>query len=284
MKSQLKNQIDLYKENALSKREILEIDLRAAGSIMLFQAKALSAKVDKELLTPIGAWIDDSNWLKKLTKPENPSPNWALYKRQSRQWDKKQKQLAGERLKLYWQEIRRKKQFRKEIAQLFKKSTSRQNHPVNIQKGFLFSIIKPFSRPEQTRRKIKEEFKKQLDIPLSSLLPWRAILSSEITTTKQFSDIKVYITENKRQDRACKFMALLHLASDGLITITQTKPFEDFTIHPLNQATTCVSVKDESGNILKHDFQTLTHDEKDLLINKIKMRQVICKEVYHEKP
>ena len=284
MKSQLENQIDLDKENALSKKEILKIDLRAAGSIMFFQAKALSAKVDKELLTPISAWIDDSSWLKKLTKPENSSPNWAFYKRQSRQWDKKQKRLAGERLRLYWQEIRRKKQFRKEIAQLFKKSPTRQNHPINIQEGFLFSIIKPFSRPEQTRRKIKEEFKKQFNIPLSGLLPWRAILSSEITTTKKFSNIEVYLPENKKQDMACKFMALLHLANDGLISITQTKPFEDFIIHPLHQATTCVSIKDESGNIFEHDFQSLTYEEKDLLIKKIKTRQVICKEVYHEKP
>ena len=79
----------IHKE--LSKKEILEIDMRLLGDIILAQAKSLSLRVDHELIKTISVWLNDSDWMKKMQGQDSEKPEWAKYKQQSRLWTKQQK-------------------------------------------------------------------------------------------------------------------------------------------------------------------------------------------------
>jgi hypothetical protein len=91
---------------------------------MLIHARsfALSDEVNKEILEPISKWLDDPDWLEKFKASED-APDWADYKRKQREWTKEQKELARTRLKLYWQEIHRKRSLRTELSKLIGKPT-----------------------------------------------------------------------------------------------------------------------------------------------------------------
>ena len=75
-------------QKELTEKEIIDIDMGLLGDIILGQTKALSLKVNHELLKPISIWIDDPEWMKKFKSQDNERPDWAKYKQLSRQWTK----------------------------------------------------------------------------------------------------------------------------------------------------------------------------------------------------
>lgn len=266
-------------QKELTEKEIHKIDMRLLGDILFGQAKALSSRVDYELLKPISVWLNDSGWIKQFQGLDNERPDWAKYKRRSRQWNKQQRDLAGERLKQYWQAIWKKKNFRREISQLIGKPCPGQNSSFRVPDDFLLPIIKPFSRSEQSRMKLEKEFLKAIDVSLSYILPWRVILTADINTEKNFSDLKTYLPNDKKMDKICKLMNLLQLENDGVILLNQKEPFEDFEIQPKSTAPTQISIKDRQGNEWDQDWFHLCNEEKNKMIEKIKSRQIICKQV-----
>lgn len=264
----------------LTPDEIEELDFRAMGNLILNRTITLSQSVNDELLDPVSEWLDDPDFMKKFTVTmDSTACNWAAYKRQTRQWTRQQKHLAQERLKLYWQVIHQKKKLRQEISRLIGKPCPAQQNCFSPIHGFLLPIIKPFSRPEQARMDLERKFSKAMNLSVSNLLPWCAILTADTTTEKNFSDLKTYLPEDKKKDRICKLMTLLHLENDGVISLNQKEPFEDFKIRPKSIGRTQISIKDRRGNKWEQDWAGLCTEEKNKLIEKIKSRQVICRQV-----
>lgn len=268
---------EIFKE--LTAKEIMQIDMRFWGEMILAQAKNLSFKVNEELLKPISLWFNDYDWIKKFDEHDEKLPDWAGYKKKARQWKKQQKHLARDRLRLYQKAIRQKKNFRQEVSKLLEKGHSKEKQPFKTTANFLTPIIKPFSCFEQTRIKLEKEFLQIKDISVSYLLPWRAILASEIKNKRKFSCLKVYLSEDRKTDKVCKLMALLHLENEGRIHMTQTEPFHDLKIQAESLSPFQLSFKDQDGKEWEQDWLQADSEEKDRLIDKIKSRQVVCREV-----
>jgi hypothetical protein len=263
----------------LSTYEINDLDFRAMGNLILNRTISLSQATNNELLKPISQWLDDPNFMEKFAIVIDSDPfNWADYKRQSRQWTKKQRHLTRERLKLYWQAIRQKKKIRQEISKLIGKPSQGQENSFRVSDDFLFPIIKPFSRYEQSRMNLENDFLKVMDFSLSHILPWRVMLTSDIKGEKKFSDLKIYIPEDEKMDKICKLMNLLQLENDGIISLYQKKPFEDFEIQIKSTLHTQISIKDRQGNEWDQNWFDLCCEEKNRMIEKIKLRQIICKQ------
>jgi hypothetical protein len=117
-----------------------------------------------------------------------------------------------------------------------------------------------------------------MDLPVSSLIPWRVILAAETRSEINFSSLETYLPENRKMDRICKLMNLLQLEKEGVITLNQEKPFHDFKIKPKHQADTQILIKDRHGNEWNQDWANLCCEEKNIIIKKIKLRQVLCRQ------
>ncbi|GBC64176.1 hypothetical protein DENIS_5194 [Desulfonema ishimotonii] len=266
--------------NELTDTEIEKINMRFWGDVILKKVQCLSQKISIELLTPISAWIDDEDWVVRFDYDNvKITPDWANYKRTSRQWSKQQMSLSGERLKFYLQAIKTKKEFREKVSQLVGSTRSKTDVSFEAGNNFLFPIVQPFSKSERNRNELEKEFIRFAGSSVLSLLPWRAMILSSINETKKFSEIESYLPENPKADNVCKFMNLLQLSSEGIVSLSQEKPFEDVEIKMESGASTNVVLKDRSGNEWREDWQELRRGEKAQRLDQIKSHQVICRQV-----
>jgi chromatin segregation and condensation protein Rec8/ScpA/Scc1 (kleisin family) len=230
--------------NDLTLQEITELDLRIAGKLIKDLAFLLSRKVNQELMKPMSEWIDDPDWMSRFKISNEKTPNWAEYKRQQRQWTQQQKDLFRQRMQIYWQVFHKKRNMRKEVADLlnFKKGSSyyfinnTENQEFEITKtwNYLAPVLKTYSPPEEHKRNTHMEFMQALKISVSNLLPWRTILLSELYENQKdimrFKDFKTRYMENPKKDKASKLIHLLQLDSEGTITLSQSEPFGDICI------------------------------------------------------
>ena len=266
-------------QKELTEKEILKIDMKFLGDYVLGSARTLSNKVDTELLKPINKWFGDSDWIRQIKGHSKKMPNWSQYKSRSRQWNKKQEQLAGMRLKLYWRAIRKKRNFRQKVAKLFgKTSRTMQNNRLCANDGFLLPVIMPFSKTEQTKICIKKEF---LGLKGHSDLynfPWRAMLSSEIKHRNNFSNLPRYLQDDVKMDKVCKFITLLQFEHEGIVILGQAESNDDFEILPQKTISDQVTIKDRQGNKWEQEWAELGNDDKQNIIAQIKAQQIICKQ------
>ena len=161
----------------LTDKDTIDIDIRNLGNIIHGKAFALSNRVNTELLKPISKWLDNPDWMKRFRVYEDNTPNWANYKRRQRRWTKQQKTLAIERLRLYWQEIRKKRTFRSELHNITSRASPRGSPQMDITSYFLNPIIAPFSPKEQQRAETNLEFQQGMELSISNLLPWQALIT-----------------------------------------------------------------------------------------------------------
>jgi len=276
-------EMDAIIKPELTMREIADIDMRAMGNIILDISKLLSKKVNDELLEPISCWLDDPGWLERFQIDDKDTPNWAVYKQKQRQWTQQQKAMATERLRLYWQEIRKKHRFRKEVSNILsanKKSRNLTNIQLfktgNLKENFLTHIIAPFRPKEQQRTKTNREFQNARTMPISNLLPWRLLLSSELSTVTHFKDFKTYCSTKK--DIISKFIHLLQMETDGEINLLQDRPFGDIKIEPLNVAPEQeITIKDQNGQEYHFGWQELSDCQRNKIVDDIKANRILCK-------
>ena len=276
-------EIDAIIKSELTNREIADIDMRAFGNIIMNIAKFLSKKVNDELLEPISRWLDDPEWLKRFQTDDKAAPNWAKYKRKQRQWTQQQKDMTTERLRLYWREIHKKRRFRKELSKtLYTKAKNRNcinaqlHNTTNLQENFLTPIIAPFSPKEQHKAETIHEFQQARTMLISNLLPWKLLLSTELTSAKYFKDLKAYCPA--KNDKASKLIHLLQMETDGKIKLSQERPFSDIIIEPLDvDPEQNITIKDQDGRSYHFDWQELNDNQKSKIIADIKANQILCK-------
>lgn len=266
-----------YIQRNLSKKEIGEIDFRVIGNLVLARTKTLSLAVNRELLEPISRWLNDSSWLERFKVCDKDIPDWGKYKRQERLWTRQQRILAAERLRLYRQEITKKQKLRHELSKIVGKANPGGVCSHQFRSGFIVSIASPFSPPEQHKEETRQKFLQSLSFPVSDLLPWKLLLTTELTKTKKLRDLEDYCSD-KRLDLTCKIMHLLQMESEGKISLTQEAPFGDITLESLEKPqNACITVTDQLGANYDFDWQDLTDGQRKKIISDIHKHRILCK-------
>ena len=251
----------------LTPEEISLLDLRIAGKLIRDQAIQLSHKVNHQLMEPISQWLDDPDWMTRFKVYEDNLPNWAEYKRNQREWSQQQRDLFRNRMKMYWQEIHRKRNLKSEVAkmlnstkqdpQLSQDNAENQESEITQKHNYLSPILTPYSPQAEHHRNTMQEFMQALSVSISNLLPWRTILLSEIqehtsNETMKLSDFQTYYMEDPRKDISSKLMHLLQLDSEGAITLSQSEPFGDICI--------CISSETKTVSTPLFSNRTDTHE------------------------
>jgi len=266
-----------YIHRNLSKKEIGELDFRVIGNLVLTRAKTLSLAVNRELLEPISRWLNDSSWLERFKMSNKEIPDWGKYKRQQRLWTRQERALAAERLKVFRQEIIKKRRLRHELGKIIDKARQKGAYSHQFREGFIVPIASPFSPPEQHIRETQQKFLQSLSFPLSYRLPWKLLITTELTKTKKFGDLEDYCSD-KRLDSACKIMHLLQMETEGKIRLTQENPFGDITLESIEKPQdVSITVTDEHGKNYDFDWEDLSHDQRKKIISDIHKHRILCK-------
>jgi hypothetical protein len=265
-------------KEGLSAKEISDTNMRIWGNLICGIAIALSEKVDEQLLKPMSRWMDNPNWLNRFKVIED-TPNWAAYKRKQRSWTKRQKYLAAERLKLYRQEIRKRRALRNDLLPLKKRSSPGKSTDTQFGSGFITPIVSPFSPPEQHKKETEQAFRQALSTSISDRLPWRLFLMSDLAEAKKFAEFKTYYPENRKKDTVSKLMHLLELEKEQRLIINQDEPFGDIIIEPTDvQTKAIIRVKDQEGHDYFFDWLTLTDNQRQKIIDDIKANKIISRQ------
>ena len=266
-----------YIHRHLSKKEIEKIDFRVIGNLVLARTKTLSLAVNRELLEPISRWLNDSSWLERFKVCDKEIPDWGKYKKQQRLWTRQQRILAAEKLRLYRQEIIKKQKLRHELSKIVGKAKPKGVCSHQFRRGFIVPIASPFSPPEQHKQKTRQKFLQSLSFPVSDLLPWKLLITTELTKTKKLRDLENYCSD-KRLDYACKIIHLLQMETEGKISLTQEKPFGNITLESLQkQQNASITVTDENGRKYSFDWQDLTDGQQKKIITDIHKHRILCK-------
>ena len=270
--------------NKLTPEEISRLDLRIAGKLIRDQAISLSHKVNHELMEPISQWLDDPDWMTRFKVYDGELPNWADYKRRQREWTQQQRDLFRERMKMYWQEIHRKRNLKREVAkmlnstkqdpQLSQDNNQTPKSEITQKYNYLTPILTPYSPQAEHKRHTFQEFAQALNSSISNLLPWRIMLTSEIqeshNETILLKDFQTYYMEDPRKDIAAKLMHLLQLDSEGAITLSQSEPFGDISVSKNFDLNINTLDTNEIHNIyaLQHQCQTASDSYSSIIMIK----------------
>ena len=281
---------DICIDIKLADKEISRTDIHHLGNIVYGKAMALSRKVNSELLEPISRWLDNPDWMCRFEIIEDQVPNWAAYKRKTREWTTQQKRLAAERLKLYWTEIKRKKNFRRKLFEI--KPANAKSHicaNTSLRKyaifndGFLSPIVAPFCPKAQHKVEIQREFQQALSLSVSDLFPWKLLILSELDQSKCFTALTVYYPDNRKKDIVSKLMHLLQMEADGMLKLTQEEHLGEITIEPLEKdPENIIEIKDRHGLDYRFNWNDLSGNQKDKILCDIRANKIIYKKAVTE--
>lgn len=265
---------------SLDETESLEIDFRLLGNIVQALGKALSFRVDNELLKPISGWQDDDQWFQRFNDPDNPEYDWASYKRRQRQWTKQQKRLAAERFNRYRQEITRNRYFRTDVRRITDCPNQKERAELSLKHDFIEAIVSPFSPVEQNRREVIQRFCRVVSLSVSDLLPWKLMIRTELVSSGllNMAEMKTYCSENKKQDTVSKLIHLLELEKTGEVELIQEKPFGTIMIRS-NESDVegGIAVIDQKGHDYHFDWLELNPRQRAKLIEDVKQHKILCR-------
>jgi len=129
---------------------------------------------------------------------------------------------------------------------------------------------------QQCRREALHQFKQARTMSISNLLPWKLLLSTQLTSVKHFKDLKAYCPAKK--DRISKLMHLLQMETDGKVKLSQDEPFGNILIEPLDiDQKQNITIKDQDGRSYHFDWQELSDNQRNKIIADIKANQILCK-------
>ena len=201
----------------------------------------------------------------------------SISKHKQREWTERQRRLAAQRLRMYWQEVHSRKNYKKEINSLIPRGNPVTSPLLDVMPDFLTPIVSPFSPMEQLRRDTLKLFDQAGTLSISNLLPWRLLIISDLSEPKTLADLTEY-TEDK-QDKVSKLIHLLHLEMEGKVKLTQKKPFGEVQIERLCNEDAAITIRDEQGLEYHFDWQDLSDDQRNKVIADIKDRRILCKSV-----
>ena len=252
------------------------MDLPFWGNIIYAKVLSLSSKVNSDLLEPISKWLDDPDFMKHhAVTIETNVPNWAGYKRKQRDWTERQRRLAAQRLRMYWQEVHSRKNYRKGINSLIPRKKQRLSPILNVMPDFLTPIVSPFSPIEQLRRDTLKLFDQARTLSITNLFSWRLLIISDLSEPKTLTDLTEYADD--RKDKVSKLIHLLHLEMEGKIKLAQKEQFGEIQIERLLEEETEIMIKDQYGIEYHFDWQDLSDAQRNKVIADIKEKRILCK-------
>lgn len=266
-----------------------ELDFRSIGNLILNRSISLSIAVNNELLSPISQWLDDPGFMEKFAIIlDQDAPNWAKYKKKQRQWTAQKKALASERLRLYWREIRKKRQMRQELSKLIPRAGSGTHPKTTLASGAIAEIVKPFSPPECSKRDTERQFREAQTRQPSDILPWKTILQSDIQELQEshesgsFDQFKQYHNDI-RLDTVSKMIHLLDLETAGQLKLNQPEPFGKIQIRSGERYPTSgpegsfstISIKDRQGKNFEFRWPELTGGQRNKIVEDL-LKNEIC--------
>ncbi len=268
----------------LTETEIAELDMIAIANILLDRTSDLSHRANDELLTPISDWSDDPDFMKKYEKILEDQVDWAKLKRRQREWSRQEKMLAAERLRLYWAEIKRKKNLRSELASTLSESPLADMQDeylaAEISMESLHCLVKPFSPAQQAKTETELEFSRASATPHNGtlILPWRLILTHDIRGPTDFDTLPQYLP-NSRLDTVAKFATLLQLDQEDSITIIQAEPFGQIVLHPTQDEVPkgSVIITDREGTEYTLDWSDLSDHQRNKVIVDRLSNKILCR-------
>ena len=276
----------------LTEKEIHEIDLRISGETILQQTLSLSHEINNTLLEPMLPWLDDPDFMKKhQVIIENAAPNWSEYKRRQREWTRQQKELAAQRLRAYWQEIRRKRNLRKELATLLNdrqqsidNTDEKGAEPDQDSSKAFQELISALSPASSRQIETDQEFNLTDQIPEPNRLPLRLILTDHISTNQNQATLNglPQITDDNRLETVAKLQTLLQMANEGVVSLFQSEPFGELFLRKLYPPKSRVPegsliIKDRTGEESTWTWNDLSNDQKDKIIADTKNNKIIVR-------
>lgn len=251
------------------------------GQMILDRTKALSVRVNTELLSPISKWLDDPDWLKKFSTVSDASYPWAAYKRVERRYLAQKREDAAMRLKQYWCEIRRRK-FIKDVTRLIPKGA---HHTIGsppptleIAHKNLSPVLSPFSVGEQKAAAIDAVFTRFMKFPVSRRLPWRQMVSGAVSCEKKLSALDTWYAKDIKKDRISKFMAALELEAEGELRIYQKKPFDEIQLSPAQKSSPAdIFLMDQAGRDYHFDWHKLNTPQQQKIVSDIEGNRLVLK-------
>lgn len=269
----------------LSGKEIAEIDFRIFGKTILTEAKQISHKFNEEIVPVLCTWLKDNRFADKLKiMEEKEGYDWSAYKRQQREFTEQQIKAATENLRAYREAIRRKRELRHRLSRIIgtrSRADPDASLPQDIDTQSISAIFEPFSPIQQYKADIDHEFKSLLEQSIISLLPWRTLITSELTEPKSFKELHTYVSNDLKADKIAKFQNLLQMDSEGAIELNQESHEGDIIITPCEandpNQDLAISIKDQYGNESQLNWQDLSEKQKSMVLTDTIQRKIICK-------
>ena len=245
------------------------------GQMIYNRSFVLSRRVNKELLEPISAWLDDPDFMDRFKVTESVKPSWAEYKRKQRKYDLC---AAWEALRINRKKRKQLSEYQSYVSGLIPKSKATNTHFHNSTEEYLTPILEPFSPAARLKRETAQEFRQALSLSVSNLLPWDLLIAQHLYGHRKLSELPVHYQENPKKDKVAKLMHLLQMEQQGEVTLQQTEPFKDIDITAvdidMNQK---IMIKDQQGRSYKLDWQDFSDNQRNKIIADLKDNRILCK-------
>ena len=249
-------------ETCMKDRYFKKLLMSQYGSLIHAASKNLLTRAN-DLLTSLGKL--NNLIITNNEYSEAPEPNWADYKRDQRQ------NALRELLERY----RRRKQFLKSIGKQTTKSNCAETDIYLGNTNFLSGFLEPFSSKVSIERNYNEHLTAIIQCGLSSMLPWRQIISTELELGKtRLEEITPVIT-NLRKDKAFKFQTLIRMAHEGSVELTQTETFAPIQMIKTSTDKAVVTLKTNSGERVTHEWGNFTQNQRNKIIDDLKQGKIV---------
>ena len=259
--------------------DLTNIDFPKAGMMIWERVLALVDKVN-EFMTQL-------SMLEIQLGPN--SPDWKKLKRGQRAYENFKKMEAAH-------EARKRKYAMEQLQKAISAESARYGPGRNaatstgqINPNVIAAILGPFSSRAKRQANLLRDFKAPLAMPLSMILPFRAIIVSNVGSGTTLQDLPTY-TNNPRIERIAQLQHALSMAQYGEIMIYQSEPGGPIQVMPPDgsgystlplesKPNTVLTITTQKGETLTRDWSDFSDIQKNKIIADALQRRIMCKSV-----
>ena len=276
-------------KSTLSDKEISQINFAVLGSMILKAAKDIKQRFITEIAPTIASWLDDKDFSKGLMLDPDKAYDFAAYKRQQRTFTELQRLAAIENLKAYREAVKKKKKLWQRVREIIPRSKDNSraalhcpNKETEVQ--FLTSLISPFCPSYKRKVDTALEFRHAHVVPISRRYPYQPFIRLELKekgSAIEFNNFQSLYTEDSRFERSARLQHLLHMETDGLLTISQDTHLGTLIVTEsekrAGEEIPKLQIKTMDGKEITGDLARLSDQARSELIADIKNRRILCK-------
>lgn len=276
-------------KSILSDKEISQINFAVLGSMILKAAKDIKQRFITEIAPTIASWLDDKDFSKGLMLDPDKAYDFAAYKRQQRTFTELQRLAAIENLKAYREAVKKKKKLWQRVREIIPRSKDNSraalhcpNKETEVQ--FLTSLISPFCPSYKRKVDTALEFSHAHVVPISRRYPYQPFIRLELKekgSAIEFNNFQSLYTEDSRFERSARLQHLLHMETDGLLTISQDTHLGTLIVTEsekrAGEEIPKLQIKTMDGKEITGDLARLSDQARSELIADIKNRRILCK-------